>query len=63
MVSSCNHIDLKGPICEQMQDKNMGLLSDICRYGKGNKELVSKLEKGLWMVVGNGQRTYFWEDL
>ena len=53
---------LNGSIFNQNQIKDSGPWNSICKAGKCNKEFQQMVEKGLWVLMGNGQRTLFWED-
>ena len=50
-------------ILDPLNKKNAGSWQSICSIGKVNKDVEQVTRNGLCIVVGNGQRTLFWEDL
>ena len=63
IVCSCNDLDMGKPVEVRQIGGNLGgLWNSICSIWKIDKAVESIVKNGLWVMVGNGRKTFFWED-
>ena len=63
VICSCHNLTLNSMIGNQNRIRGPGIWPDIWNTNLSNMEANSLLKNGIKMMVGNGERTRFWEDI